>query len=139
MKTPLQESPYGLIQEKYRSDSYKLFVCCMCLNLTNIKQVRPVVEELFKKYPDAAAMAKADQAELVEIVRTLGFYNRRSAGLIKMAKAFISGWSRADELPGIGKYAADSHRMFVEGMLDVEPQDKELKKYKKWAETLDGN
>lgn len=133
LSTPRERSPYGLIQEEYRNDAFKLLVCCMCLNLTNIKQVRSVIYALFKRYPDAQTMAKADKAELIEMIRSLGFYNRRADGLIKMARAFISDWHNVEELPGVGKYASDSYRIFVEGKLDVVPTDRKLINYKEWA------
>ena len=136
MDTPRQRSPYGLIQEEFRDQPWKLLVCCMCLNMTSIVQVRPIITQLFATYPTPAAMAAADQPTLASMVRSLGLYNRRSRAIIALSHAFTRGWSDVMDLPGIGKYAADSYRIFVDGKIDVEPSDAKLKKYIDWARSL---
>ena len=46
-----------LIQERYFPDRWKMLVCCILLNLTSIKQVRPMIDDLFELVPDPYAMA----------------------------------------------------------------------------------
>lgn len=133
MDTPQQGSPFGLIQEELRADPWKLLIACVMLNLTNIVQVRPVINEFFKLYPDASTAALADESQLAELLRPLGLHNRRARTIIKLSNAIQEEWSDVKRLPGVGKYAADSYRMFIEGSLDVEPTDKKLRKYKEWA------
>jgi len=105
----------------------------MMLNLTSIKQVRPVISEFFKRYPDAHAASKADTAELAVLLKPLGLYNRRAKLIIKFSNAYNEDWNDVAELPGVGKYASDSYRMFVQDSLDIEPTDSKLKRYKEWA------
>lgn len=136
MDTPQQRSPYGLIQEELRSEPWKLLVACVMLNLTNIVQVRPVIDRFFGLFPDPGEAAKADEVMLADLLRPLGLHNRRAKTIIKLSRAFQDGWTDVRRLPGVGKYAADSYKMFVEGSLDVDPADKKLRKYKEWAIAL---
>lgn len=134
MKTPLERSPYGLIQEDLRDQPWRLLVACMMLNLTNIKQVRPVIWEFFRLYPDPEATSKADQPSLATLLKPLGLYNRRSKMIIRFSMEYAQGgWCDVKKLPGVGTYASDSYEMFVIGNLNIEPTDSKLKKYKEWA------
>lgn len=133
--TPVERSPYGLIQEELRNEPWKLLVCCMFLNLTNIKQVRCVVDAFFTKWPTPEAAASANIQEMIEVIHSLGFYNRRAATIIKMSRAFIDGVD-VKNLPGVGRYALDSYMIFVNGSLDVQPTDKKLIKYVQWASSI---
>ena len=110
-----------------------MLIACMMLNLTSIKQVRPVITEFFARFPDAEAASQADPEELAVLLKPLGLYNRRAKLIIRFSNAYNGDWSDVTDLPGVGKYAADSYRMFVEGSLDVEPTDSKLKRYKEWA------
>jgi endonuclease III-like uncharacterized protein len=76
-------------------------------------------------------MSEADE-ELVELIRPLGFYNRRSKALRRFSSEYVrNDWVDVAELYGIGKYAKDSWKIFVDGkLLEVdEVEDKELKKF----------
>jgi methyl-CpG-binding domain protein 4 len=136
MDTPKIKSPFGLIQEELRDQPWRLLVACVMLNLTSIRQVRPVIKLFFQKYPDAEACSMADLGELADMLKPLGLYNRRAATLVKLSIAFLKSWKDITDLPGVGKYAADSWKMFVEGRLDVEPSDSKLQKYLDWCRTL---
>jgi len=133
MRTPLTTSPYGLIQEELRGQPWRLLVACVMLNMTSIKQVRPVIEQFFLMFPTAQDAAVADQTTLAELLQPLGLHNRRAKSLIALSRAFDGCWHDVVELPGVGRYAADSYRIFVQGLIDVEPSDKKLQKYIIWA------
>lgn len=133
MNTPRIRSPYGLIQEELRDQPWRLLVACIMLNLTSIKQVRPVISQFFERFPTADDCASASQAEIAELIKPLGLYNRRAATMIKLSKAFSLERKSVRDLPGVGDYAADSWRIFVDGKMDVEPKDSKLKKYIEWA------
>lgn len=136
LDTPRTLSPLGLIQEELRDDPWKLLIACVMLNLTNIKQVRPIILKFFALYPTAQACAKGEQALIADVIRPLGLYNRRAKTMIKLSQQFLDKWDNVDDLPGVGKYAADSYRIFVEGKMDVRPSDSKLLKYLEWARSL---
>ena len=67
-----------LLQEVYQDDPWKMLVCCILLNLTHRRQVDKVRNELFTRYPTAMHMAFAMEDELSEMLKPLGFYNKRA-------------------------------------------------------------
>lgn len=129
-------SPFQLLQEIYHADPWKSQVCCILLNCTRRIQVDRIRDALFTKYPSAVAMSQADAAELSEILRPLGFYNRRAKSLIRFSTEWLEKqWSHPRELYGIGQYAADSWDIFYNNRLDIEPNDGVLVKYVLWKRT----
>jgi endonuclease III len=126
-------SPYELLQEIYHDDPWKSQVCCILLNCTRRKQVDQIREELFNTYRDASELSEADPIQLAELLRPLGFYNRRSKSLIRFSTEWITKeWDHPRELHGIGQYAADSWDIFYNNRLDIEPNDGVLVKYLEW-------
>jgi len=105
----------------------------MMLNQTSYKQVDRVRHEFFSRFDSPETLIKASDDEIIDIIRPLGFYNRRA----KQWKKFSLAWMEWDgvninDLPGVGKYASDSWKIFQEGVYDIEVEDKELKKYLQW-------
>lgn len=126
-------SPYELLQEIYIDSPWQSQVCCILLNCTRRVQVDKIRDELFTKYPGPVEMSQADPAELAEILRPLGFYNRRAKTLIKFSTQWYScDWDHPRQLYGIGQYAADSWDIFYNDRLDIEPNDGVLVKYVIW-------
>ena len=127
-------SPFGLVQEPYFGDEWKVLVCCQLLNMTTHVQVRKVLHDLFEKYPTAKSMAQADEHELKEIVKSLGFYNKRAKTLIRFSDEYLNkSWDTAKELYGIGKYGDDAWHIFCVGdWKKVKPNDQALNKYHDW-------
>lgn len=122
---------YGLIQEKYWPDGWKILVCCLCLNLTTRKQMEPVVEEIFRRWPDAKSLANAPDEEVTEVIRSLGMWKRRTSSLKRMSAQYdAGGWGDVGQLHGVGKYASDAYRIFILGdWRNVQPQDHALNDY----------
>lgn len=115
-------------------DKWKILVVCSLHNQTSRKQVDKVYERLFETYPNPKSMTAAVHEELVEIIRPLGFYNRRARSLVRMSKDFLEkNWERASDLYGCGKYADDCYKVFCTGeWRDVEPTDHALNDYVDW-------
>lgn len=127
-------SPHDLIQEHYPGDEYKILTCCILLNQTSRKQLDKVVDEFFARWPTAESILSANHDSLVNVMRPLGFYNRRAKSLKKFASQYLSGnWESASDLHGCGKYANDAWMIFVKGKAhDVEPEDHALNDYHSW-------
>ena len=70
---------------------------------------------LFARFPDAAAYAAADRAELEELIRSTGFYRNKATAIIGMAQAICDRYGGevpgrlADlvTLPGVGRKTAN--------------------------------
>ena len=118
-----------MIQEIFRDEPWKLLVGCILLNQTTGTQVKRVIWDLFQMHPTPESLAAADPGPIAELIRPLGFYNRRSRSLIRFAQSWLGQWSDPRELHGIGRYAHDSWLIFIEGRSDVEVTDKVLTRY----------
>jgi endonuclease-3 len=78
-------------------------------------RVNMVTPALFRKYPDAEALAQARQEELEEIIRSTGFFRNKAKSLIGMAQAVVaehggdipSSMDALVKLPGVGRKTAN--------------------------------
>lgn len=120
----------ALIQQEFQHDPFKMLLGCIMLNQTSNKHVRKVIYSFFDRWPTPQAVINANPDEIREHIRPLGFYNRRTATIIRFSHEYIEKrFNRASELHGIGKYADDSYEIFIRGNLNVNPTDKILIKY----------
>ena len=128
------KSPYILLQELYVPDEWRILVCCLLLNQTSRKQVDPMINKLFERYPDAKTMSHAKEEDLHKLLKPLGLWKRRAVTLKRFSQEFINGeWQTAKDLYGCGKYADDAWRIFCKGdWQDVEPNDHALNEYHDW-------
>ena len=118
-----------LLQEVYQEEPWRMLVCCILLNLTHRRQVDKVRDKLFTRYPTPMHMAFAMEDELSEMLRPLGFYNKRALTLKRMSLEYIRGFTDVSTLYGVGKYANDSWEIFQNNNTDVQPEDDVLKEY----------
>lgn len=120
----------AIIQQEFQHDPWKMLVGCIMLNQTSNKNVRQVIYAFFDRWPTPQAVLAADQNEIREAIRPLGFYNIRTNRIIRFCQEYINKtFTKASELYGIGKYADDSYEIFIKGNLDVNPTDKILIRY----------
>jgi len=86
-----------------------------------------VTPALFKKYPNAAALAKARQASLEKQIVSTGFFRQKSKSLIGMAKILVADYGgdvpadmdKLTMLPGVGRKTANvvlGHALGVPGL-----------------------
>jgi len=115
-----------LIQEEYINSPWKMLVCCILLNQTNNKQVRPILSSVFELIPNPVSTIGCDPERLAAVIKTTGFQNVKASRIIKLSQKWVDGFNDAIELPGIGKYGRDSWEIFVKKNLSVEPTDKKL-------------
>ena len=91
------------------------------------ERVNQVTPALFKRYPNAAALAKATTAELEPQIRPTGFFRAKSKSLTGMAAALVADHNgevpatmeALVELPGVGRKTANvvlGHALGVPGL-----------------------
>jgi methyl-CpG-binding domain protein 4 len=136
-------SPYGLLEEELFEDPWRVLVACVLLNKTTAVQARRVVWELFARFPTAATAAAADATELEALealLRPLGLFRKRAAGLVRLSKEYLeTNWRDPEDLYGIGEYAADAYWIFARGRWrGARPADKDLRRYVEWLEATGG-
>jgi endonuclease-3 len=79
------------------------------------KRVNLVTPALFARFPDAAALAAADQHEVESLIRSTGFFRNKAKNIIAMARALVDRHGgevpRTMEelvaLPGVGRKTAN--------------------------------
>jgi methyl-CpG-binding domain protein 4 len=118
-----------LIQEEYLDNPWRMMVCCICLNQTNNKQVRPILDILFSIVPDPVSAISCEKERISECLKSTGFQNIKADRIKKMSQKWIEGFENPLELPGIGKYGQDSWDIFINGNLRRETSDKKLRIY----------
>ena len=76
-------------------------------------RVNIVTKDLFRKYPDMEAFARADLQELEQDIRPTGFYHNKARNIIGCARKLVRyGESPRDldalvSLPGVGRKTAN--------------------------------
>lgn len=96
-------------------DPYKVLVAELLLQRTRADLVAAIYPKFIASYPDAKALAEADAAELVEVLRPLGFMHRNRR-LVEVGRALVAQFGgsvpREEEqlrsLPGVGRYVANA-------------------------------
>ncbi len=92
---------------------YRVWISEIMLQQTTTQTVVDYFERFVRRFPDAAALARASEEETLKYWEGLGYYRRakmlRAAAIEIVAKhngAFPSDYASALALPGIGRYAA---------------------------------
>ena len=113
--------------ELHYSTPFELLVATMLSAQSTDVRVNLVTPALFKRYPNAAALAKARQPALQKQIKSTGFFRQKSKALVGMAKALVAehhGEVPADmalltKLPGVGRKTANvvlGHALGVPGL-----------------------
>lgn len=85
---PIDAPSFGLVQEQLAHEPWKLLIATIFLNRTRGGVALPVLFKVFERYPTIHAMATANQSELVEMIRCLGFQNQRAKKCIDLAQTW---------------------------------------------------
>jgi endonuclease III len=96
-------------------DPYELLVATILSAQCTDVRVNQVTPALFRQYPDAAALARADQSVLEALIRSTGFYRNKAKALLGMAGAVVtrhcgsipSRMEDLTQLPGVGRKTAN--------------------------------
>ncbi|KAL6783889.1 hypothetical protein ACKKBG_A03885 [Auxenochlorella protothecoides x Auxenochlorella symbiontica] len=127
-------SPYGLLEEELYPDPWKLLVACMLLNKTTSRAVRSVIWTLFDMCPGPLVAAVTHVARIQALIQPLGLANKRAEAIQRLSWEYAhKDWRDPQELHGVGRYGADAYHMFCRGLWrEVEPEDKDLRRYRDW-------
>lgn len=123
-----------LAQEFLKDKPWQLLATCILLNQTDGKrQVKPMLADFFERWPDEETFLRALESDVKKMIRPLGFQNIRFTRLRNMSTDWHRGKRPPEKIFGVGKYALDSYKLFVQGILISDAADKELKNYVQWA------
>lgn len=127
-------SPHSLIQESLWPNEWLVLVSCIMLNRTKRTQVEKILPEFMSRWSSPEKYLESSPAEVADLIKSLGFKNRREVTIRSMTKVYVSrSWSDARELPGIGEYGWRSWKMFFQCDVGSDrPSDGALGIYYDW-------
>jgi len=94
---------------------FQLAVATILSAQTTDERVNMVTPELFRRYPDAKALASAAQGDVEEIIRSTGFFRNKAKNIIGFARGLMaehdgvvpSTMEALSSLPGVGRKTAN--------------------------------
>jgi endonuclease-3 len=126
IKTLAQQHPNADTELHYRNP-FELLVATILSAQSTDERVNMVTPALFKRYPDARALAAAETPELEALILSTGFFRQKAKALTGMAQQLVGkhgGQVPADmdqltSLPGVGRKTANvvlGHALGVPGL-----------------------
>jgi endonuclease III len=109
-----QQWPDAVVELDHK-DAYQLLVATILSAQSTDKLINTVTPGLFAKYPDANALAGADQAQLEKQIHSTGFFRNKAKSLLGMARAVVerhggqipATMDELVELPGVARKTAN--------------------------------
>lgn len=97
------------------NSTFELVICVMLSAQTTDAAVNRVTPELFRRWPDAAALAAANVDEVGEVIRSIGFWRSKAAHAVEASRILVAEYggevpSTMEELtrlPGVGRKTAN--------------------------------
>jgi endonuclease-3 len=94
---------------------FQLLVAVVLSAQTTDVSVNKVSPELFGRWPDAARLAGAKQADVEQVIRTIGMYRTKSSNIIRLAHKLLEEYDckvpqdmeLLMSLPGVGRKTAN--------------------------------
>lgn len=94
---------------------FQLLVAVVLSAQCTDKRVNQVTPELFAHYPDAQAMAEADEAEIYEYVKSVSYPNAKARHLVELSRMLVdeyggevpNAFDALLRLPGVGRKTAN--------------------------------
>ena len=147
-------SPFGLLEELFADNPWRLLLSTILLNRTSRRQVDSVLHRFLERWPTAQDAADANITDILEVVTPLGIKYRRSAGIIRFSNeynellkskrshhfdSYVDGNGLDPALAlddrdvlnlhGCGRYALSAYRIFIVNDLDCSLHDHALHYY----------
>ncbi|HSE67758.1 MAG TPA: endonuclease III [Gemmatimonadales bacterium] len=96
-------------------DPYQLMVATILSAQCTDARVNMVTPEVFRRFPDPAAMARAKKPVLERLIQSTGFFRNKAKNLIGMAQAVVADhdgkipntMEELHALPGVGRKTAN--------------------------------
>ena len=97
------------------TDAFELLIATRLSAQCTDKRVNMVTPALFKEFPNAESLAKADIKRVEELIKTCGLYKTKAKDLIGIAKGIIDNFGgkvpdtieELTTLPGVGRKTAN--------------------------------
>lgn len=101
--------------ELHHADPFQLIVATVLSAQATDVGVNKVTPELFRRWPSAAALARANPAEVEQVIGSLGFFRQKTKSITGLARRLMDDHggkvprtlSELTELPGVGRKTAN--------------------------------
>jgi len=96
-------------------DPFKILIGTILSQRTRDEQTSLATGRLFKRFKSPGELARAKEADVKELIRSVGFYNMKTRGIIKVSKVLVEEFggkvpSEMDDLlslPSVGRKTAN--------------------------------
>ncbi len=113
LETQGSNTMLGRMGKKY--DPFKVLISTILSARAKDEVTEVIAANVFKKYPTAEKLAKADKKDVIRIIRRIGFFNAKSKNIINAAKMVLEKFDgkvprtleELIELPGVGRKVAN--------------------------------
>ena len=94
---------------------FRLVISVLLSALTTYAQVNKVTPELFRRWPTPYEMAGASVADVMDVIKSLGFYKTKAKHCVEAAKMIVADFDgevpstmrELQKLPGVGRKTAN--------------------------------
>lgn len=140
--------PDARCELEHRND-FELLIAVVLSAQTTDERVNSVTPVLFKKYPDASKLSKADIEDVEKIIKPIGLYHNKALNIIKLSKQLCERFDgivpndrlSLESLPGVGRktanvilnncfdvpaFAVDTHVSRVSKRLSIAEEDDDV-------------
>ena len=83
------DSPFGLLEELFHDNPWRLLFSTVLLNRTSRQQVDAVMYEFLSKWPTPESVVATSADDISIVIRPLGMCNRRASGLIRFSRDYM--------------------------------------------------
>jgi endonuclease III len=98
------------------TNPFELLIAVILSAQTTDVRVNLTTPALFAKYPDAAALARADVEDVEQIIKSTGFFRMKAKNIVNAARALVaehggqvpSDRESLEALPGVGRKTANA-------------------------------
>ncbi|MDO4197364.1 MAG: endonuclease III [Erysipelotrichaceae bacterium] len=97
--------------ELNHKNSFELLIAVVLSAQTTDKRVNEVTPSLFKKYPDARALSRADLSDVETIIKPIGLYRSKAKNIVSLSRILSERYDgivpdkrkELESLPGVGR------------------------------------
>ncbi|KAG7362801.1 hypothetical protein IV203_026161 [Nitzschia inconspicua] len=132
-------SPFGLMEELFVEDPWRLLICTIFLNRTQRKMIDRTLHLFLQRWPTSGEVLcyseKEDSLdEMIRMISPLGLTHKRARGMVRFCREFVAlTKAKSEEMPGLGPsvpytltrdeitslffcgdYAADAYQIFIQ-------------------------
>lgn len=94
---------------------FQLLVATVLSAQCTDKRINQVTPELFRHFPDARSMAKADFEDILQLIRSVSYPNSKARNLLEMSRMLVNDFGGEvpdtmqdlQKLPGVGRKTAN--------------------------------